>query len=103
MQGPSLVSISKVLSSHHWGMSADGDDMIGKKKKGHSAEAGDVTPPGTGFRNIPGDWTVPGANGHLPNPAALSARILSSFTSPVHTNCWPYSLSTGPTGTGQGS
>ena len=33
MQGPSLVSISKVLSSHHWGMSADGDDMIGKKKK----------------------------------------------------------------------
>lgn len=46
MQGPSLVSISKVLSSHHWGMSADGDDMNGKKKKGHSAEAGDVTLPG---------------------------------------------------------
>lgn len=33
MQGPSLVSISKVLSSHHWGMSAYGDDMIRKKKK----------------------------------------------------------------------
>lgn len=89
VQGPSFVSVSKVLSSHHWGM--------GKEKKKEAVQRLEMLPlPGlvSETRLETGQsW------GQMDTfPAQLhSARILSSFTSPMHTNCWPCSLSTGPT------